>query len=190
MSPPIGGRASAGSCETAPTSRLSSKNDRPPNVRAGSSRRHRSCAASVLAIQSDARIEPEQGHRARAVRPLGGDDAVADRGERATVDELAGQRRQRRRAGRQLAEEPGQVRRRDVGRDDRPERQHGVGEGGEGGRTDRPAGDDQPTATGQPAAHRGELEAARAGRPRCPARRCGRSTTRPRPARAGRPGSG
>ena len=66
-----------------------------------------------------------------AVRPLGGDDAVADRGQGPAADELAGQRRQVGRVRRELAEQAAQVRGRDVGRDRRPVGQELVREGRE-----------------------------------------------------------
>ena len=79
------------------------------------------CELSVLAIQSTRRVEAEERHRARAVRPFGGDDAVADRGERPARDELAGQGRER--SSRSAAARRGvpvRLAGRDVGRDVRP----------------------------------------------------------------------
>ncbi len=45
--------------------------------------------AVCLGDPVDARVEAEESHRAGAVRPLGRDDPIADRRERAAVDELA-----------------------------------------------------------------------------------------------------
>ena len=111
ISPPIGGRASAGSCETALTSRLSSENDRPPNVRRREEAAPQVLRASVLAIQSTlgsnprSVTEPEPYGRSAATTRS---PAVASVRPAMSSPDRAGQRG---RARRQLAEQSGQVRR-------------------------------------------------------------------------------
>ena len=189
MSPPIGGSASDGSCDAADTIWLSSPMIGPTAACAvGRSRRHRPSAVLGPAIQSTVGSKPDDRHRAAAVGPLGGDDAVADAGEGATRrsarPDRAGRCRRVVRAARRAARRatPGATSVVAVGRYGRMD----VRERRQAGRSRRAADDDEPAAARDPAAQRVELlgrEARRVGV--LPDQAIERRPT-PRPGRAGR----
>ena len=81
MSPPIGGRASDGSCETADTIWLSSPTTGPPTVRPGRSSPPQALGDGRAGDPVRGRVEPDERHRAAAVGAFRGHDAVAGRGQ-------------------------------------------------------------------------------------------------------------
>ena len=102
-------------------------------------------------------VEADDRHEPAAVGSLGGDDPVADRGERAPADEVARQGHDVGRVLGQLAEEAGERlgcgidgRQRTIGEDRVGERRECRGTGG-------PSRDHQPSAIRQPALERGQL---------------------------------
>ena len=120
--PPIGGSASAGSWDTAPTSWLSSKRAGPPSVRGGSRRRH-----SAVRRCRSSRSSRRDGSNPRSVTRAGAvvrsaattrSPTVASARPRASSPRQGRQRRAP--VGGSSPSRPARLARGDVGRDGRP----------------------------------------------------------------------